>query len=65
MTVAEIRQQLEGLPDDLGVMIYDLYMTECYSIDAIDVLCDGADRHPVAVEFNFDSKEYDKEVSGD
>jgi hypothetical protein len=52
MTVAEIKQALEGVPDGTVVMLYDLDVTERYSIDAIDVICDGDD-------FNYNSDEYD------
>ena len=55
MTVKEIMEALEGLPDDTVVMLYDLDVTERYSIDAVDVICDGYDNHPIAVDFNYNS----------
>ena len=61
MTVAEIRQQLEGLPDDLWVNVSDLEIGDCFSIYAIDVIYDGEPSVPIAVEFDIDTAEHDKD----
>jgi hypothetical protein len=64
MTVAEIRQALEGVPDGTVVMLFDLEVTERYSIDAIDVIYDGEPAVPLAVDFNYNSNEYDGDDDG-
>ena len=61
MTVAEIRQALEGVPDNTIVMLFDLEVTERYSIDAVDVIYDGEPAVPLAVDFNYNSAEYDED----
>ena len=61
MTVKEIMEALEGLPDDTIVMLFDLEVTERYSIDAVDVICDGEPAIPLAVDFNYNSAEYDSD----
>ena len=65
MTVGEIKQALKGLPDNTVVMLFDLNVTERYSIDAVDVICDGEPAIPLAVDFNYDSDEYDGDDDGD
>ena len=61
MTAKEIVEALEGLPDDTVVMLFDLEVTERYSIDAVDVIYDGEPAVPLAVDFNYNSAEYDSD----
>ena len=61
MTVKEIMEALEGLPDNTVVMLFDLDVTERHSIDAVDVIYDGEPAIPLAVDFNYNSAEYDSD----
>ncbi len=47
MTVGEIRQALEGLPDEYPVTLFDLDTDERFPIDAVDNCIHGR------VEINF------------